>query len=97
MNSSSAIPHKRRRIAFAFTAPDAAEVMLVGSFNHWLLKKHPMKKDADGRWQKTVMLFPGEYEYKFWVDGQWQEDPLNPLRRPNEFGSANSIVHVELR
>ena len=84
----------RRRITFAFEAPDAGEVFLAGSFNGWSLKKHPMKRGGNGGWTRSVMLFPGSYEYKFYVDGQWCEDPLNERCCPNCFGGLNSVVKV---
>jgi 1,4-alpha-glucan branching enzyme len=85
---------KRKRIDFLFDAPDAAAVFLAGSFNGWSLRSHPMKKSADGIWKKTMILPPGDYEYKFWVDGRWREDPRNERCRTNCFGSLNSIVCV---
>ena len=45
-------------------------------------------------WRKTVMIYPGRYEYRFWVDGEWYNDPLNTLRCPNCFGSENNIIEV---
>lgn len=85
---------KIRRIDFVLDAPEAQLVLLVGTFNDWSLTKHPMKKDANGQWKKSVMLSPGTHEYKFVVDGHWIEDPQNERRILNSFGSANSIVHV---
>ena len=85
---------KRRRVQFALTAPGAQKVNLVGDFNDWNEKSHPMKKDPDGTWKRTALLTPGIYEYKFLVDGNWQEDPLNPNRRHNRFGTYNCLVEV---
>ncbi len=84
---------KRKRIEFTYEAPDAREVILVGSFNNWSPEKHPMKMNGDGIWRKTLILPQGPYEYKFLVDGQWKEDPLNERCCYNCFGSINSIVH----
>ncbi|MBI5062855.1 MAG: glycoside hydrolase [Desulfatitalea sp.] len=94
MAKAPAKESKVKRIDFSLNAPDAQAVLLVGTFNDWSLTRHPMKKDAQGLWKKTVMLAPGTYEYKFVVDGNWIEDPLNERRILNSFGSANSIVHV---
>ena len=85
---------KRRRIQFALPGLKAKKVCLVGEFNQWDEKKHPMKKDPDGTWKKTILLAPGRYEYKFLVDGEWKEDPLNSERRRNRFGTFNCIVNV---
>ena len=85
---------KRRKIAFSFESSDAKEVNLVGDFNNWNPKKHPMKKDDNGRWTKAVILPPGQYEYKFLVDGQWKEDPQNDRISPNNFGTYNNVFNL---
>jgi hypothetical protein len=53
-----------------------------------------MRKDKNGVWRKTVMIFPGRYEYRFWVDGEWYNDPHNRKRCPNCFGSENNVIEV---
>jgi 1,4-alpha-glucan branching enzyme len=85
---------ERRKITFALETSDAKKVILMGDFNNWNPKKHPMKKDGNGMWTKTVMLFPGEYEYKFLVDGEWKEDPQNDQKCLNRFGTLNNIFKL---
>jgi hypothetical protein len=53
-----------------------------------------MRRDVDGVWRKIVMIFPGRYEYRFWVDGEWHNDPNNLQRCPNCFGSENNVIEV---
>jgi 5'-AMP-activated protein kinase regulatory beta subunit len=83
-----------KRVTFKLEASEAKETMLVGDFNGWDLKKHTMKKDKKGRWTKIVTLAPGSYEYKFLVDGEWQNDPDNDQIVPNSFGTLNNILRV---
>ena len=85
---------KRRKINFVYEAPDAKAVFLSGSFNDWSLKKHPMKNNGKGVWTRTLLLSPGSYEYKYFVDGQWREDPGNERRCSNCFGGMNNVVQV---
>ncbi|MGD9106789.1 MAG: isoamylase early set domain-containing protein, partial [Desulfobacterales bacterium] len=85
---------KRRRIIFSFNAADAGKVSLVGEFNNWDPKKHPMKCDNNGLWTKTVMLEPGIYEYKFLVDEDWMLDAQNDHFRLNCYGTLNSLITV---
>jgi 1,4-alpha-glucan branching enzyme len=85
---------KRRRIEFSLDMPDAQQVILMGDFNRWDHKTHPMRRDVDGVWRKIVMIFPGRYEYRFWVDGEWHNDPNNLQRCPNCFGSENNVIEV---
>ena len=84
----------KKRITFKLEAAEAKQAILVGDFNSWDEKKHIMKKDNKGRWTKIVNLPPGRYEYKFLVDGQWQNDPGNDQMVPNSFGSLNNILTV---
>jgi hypothetical protein len=56
-----------------------------------------MENDGNGKWNRTVMIPPGKYEYKFLADGRWLEDPCNDQRCPNCFGSANSVLDLELK
>ena len=86
---------KRRRILFSIDDPQAHEVAVAGDFNTWDRASHPMKKDGNGQWQKVMMLPPGQYEYKFIVDGQWRIDTNNPNRCPNCYGTFNNILHVQ--
>ena len=86
---------KRRRVEFRIEMPEARQVILMGDFNQWNPKIHPMRKDPDGVWRKTVMIFPGQYEYRFWVDGEWVNDPNNLKRCPNCFGSENNVIEVK--
>ena len=86
---------KRRRITFSFEATAANEVILMGDFNNWNPKKHPMKNDGSGTWNKTVVISPGKYEYKFFVDGEWKKDPQNSQTCPNCFGTQNSVLNLE--
>jgi 1,4-alpha-glucan branching enzyme len=68
-------------------------VYLAGSFNDWQDQAHVMDApDADGYYHTTLRLKPGQYEYKFVVNGDnWQPDPENPdLNGP----FSNSIVRV---
>ena len=88
---------KRRRVTFSLEAAEAQEASLMGDFNNWNPKMHPMKNDGNGIWSKTVMLYPGEYEYKFLVDGDWKEDPRNGQTRPNCFGTRNSVLNLTVK
>jgi 1,4-alpha-glucan branching enzyme len=85
---------KRRRVTLSIEVPYAKEVSLMGDFNSWNTKTHPMKRDESGVWKKTVMLQPGRHEYKFMVDRQWQNDPGNHQTCMNCFGTLNNLIVV---
>ena len=85
---------QKKRITFKLEASEAKEAHLAGDFNSWDAKKHAMKRDNKGRWSKIVTLAPGMYEYKFLVDGEWQNDPSNDQVVPNSFGTLNNLLNV---
>lgn len=85
----------KRRIKFQLQSQDARNVSLVGDFNNWDAGSHPMRRNSDGLWEKTVMLAPGRYEYKFQVDGKWRLDTANSQRCRNRFGTENCIMMVD--
>ncbi|MFW6081044.1 MAG: glycogen-binding domain-containing protein [Desulfosalsimonas sp.] len=87
----------RRRVTFRLAEPDAREVGIGGDFNNWETSRHMFKKNSEGVWEKTLMLAPGRYEYKFMVDGSWRTDPANRVSCDNAFGSCNSVIEVESR
>lgn len=85
---------KDKKVSFSITDPIAKEVILMGDFNKWDPKMHPMENDGNGVWSKSIMISPGTYEYKFLIDGQWKEDPGNAQTCPNSFGTLNSILNL---
>jgi 1,4-alpha-glucan branching enzyme len=88
----------KERVTFKFYAPEAGNVSVVGSFNNWDIFSHPLKRNnngkEDGEWQKAIYLEPGTHEYRFVVDGVWNNDPSCGEFRANEFGSSNCVLHV---
>jgi 1,4-alpha-glucan branching enzyme len=79
---------------FRFSAPAASSVLLVGDFTNWQQRGIPMQKGKDGTWAATVTLPHGKYNYRFIVDGEWQDDPECTLRVPNPYGSQNMVRQV---
>ncbi|MDX9787974.1 MAG: glycogen-binding domain-containing protein [Desulfobacterales bacterium] len=84
---------KRRRVSFSYESTEAKEVILMGDFNNWNSKAHPMKHDRKGLWKISLMLAPETYEYRFLVDGEWKNDP-NQESCPNPFGTVNNYIVV---
>jgi len=86
--------NSKKKEAFTYFAPSAENVLLVGDFTAW--EQHPisLKKQKDGKWKAVVPLDPGSHEYRFMVDGQWQDDIECQQRKPNGFGQQNCIRQV---
>ncbi len=85
----------REGVLFTYYSPRATRVHVVADFNDWKVDELPMENvEGTGMWQRLVPLNKGRYEYKFYVDGQWVNDPDNPNRTLNEFGE-NSSIEIE--
>lgn len=82
------------RTSFGLSAPLAQSVQLAGSFNDWNPEATPLSKHGSDEWRTELSLEPGVYEYKFIVDGTWQEDPSACESVGNPFGSRNSLKQV---
>ena len=85
---------RKQRVAFNLSAPEARSVQLVGCFTDWEKSPVNLKRQKNGLWKTTVSLVPGTYQYRFLVDGQWQDDPACTAREPNAFGSENCVLTV---
>ena len=83
-----------KKVPFEFYAPGAREVQVGGTFNDWAPSKCPLKKEAAGWWRAQLKLPPGRYEYRYWVDGIWENDQRPVICVPNAFGSWNCVVEV---
>lgn len=86
--------HTSKLILFSFEAPQASNVSLVGCFNGWDHQATRLKKNDEGVWTCFVSIEPGEHQYRFIVDGEWQNDPGNANRCWNEFGTENCVLTV---
>ncbi len=84
-----------KKIDFILSAPEAQNVFLAGDFNDWEANPHPLKKDNKGNWKINIDLMPGRYEYRFFVDGVWQNDPNCTTFAPNPFGSENCVLTLK--
>lgn len=80
---------------FKFYAPQAKKVSLAGNFNNWDTSAVSAKKDSKGNWMAKINLKPGKHEYKFFVDGNWANDPRCSSCVTNSFGSQNCVVIIK--
>lgn len=72
--------------------PEAKSVFLVGDFNNWDPKAEPMTKRG-GQFSKSIKLAPGQYQYKYVIDGEWHLDPAAPTTG-SPLGSINNVIIV---
>jgi chromosome partitioning protein len=80
-------------VLFSLDAPRASDVRLVGDFNGWDPSSTAMVKEpGSGLWKALVSLGDGRFEYRYLVDGDWTEDPANPMFVVSEYGGKNSVL-----
>ncbi len=85
----------KKRITFRFQAQPGSDVHVAGDFNDWDPSARRMKdKDNSGNYATTMLLPPGEYQYKFVIDGHWSIDPNCDEWVPNAMGSLNSVLKI---
>ncbi|MFC1586910.1 isoamylase early set domain-containing protein [Planctomycetota bacterium] len=85
------------RLAKKETATKASSVHLVGDFNDWNEKSHPMKKLKKGGFILTLELEKGkEYQFRYLIDDKsWQNDWEADKYVQTPFGNCeNSVVVV---
>ncbi len=71
------------------------KVQIAGDFNGWTPDRDVITRIVGEDVEKILTLAPGEYLYRYIVDGVWQEDPSNPEQMPNDSGGFNSVLQVE--
>jgi hypothetical protein len=86
---------KLNEVTLSVKAPDAKEVYLAGEFNNWKLDENSRMEQANGCWIKCLNLNTGKYRYRFVIDGNWVEDPANPLTQLNTYGTLDSLLEVK--
>ena len=84
-----------RSIQFSYYAPEAHQVSLAGDFNGWKTDSTRLMKTNNGEWTTSLSLKPGVYDYRFFVDGEWRDDPRSTQRVPNTFGTQNARIIVK--
>lgn len=91
-NAATATP---QTIEFVYYDPGATSVFVAGTFNDWSPTATPMLKFDTGIWARRISLAPGDYEYRFIIDGVWIPDPRAEQMTLNAYGGLNSIVSVK--
>lgn len=86
---------KEKAVRFEIHAPQDSKVYIAGTFNNWNPTSHPLEYRPDKcAFRAYLLLKEGTYEYKFVVNGVWQEDDKCPERVTDENGNINSVIRV---
>ena len=85
-----------KSVTFTVHADKGHAVYLAGSFNDWSVTAKKMTyKARSGIYTATIKLAPGDYQYKFVIDGTWCADPENTNAVANDQGTFNSVITVK--
>lgn len=88
---------KTCRVTFKLTASEPIEnVAVLGEFNAWDDKIHPLTLRKDGTLSTTVTVEAGrEYRFRYLADGErWINDEAPDSLVANRFGGQDCIVTV---
>ena len=86
---------REQTVEFQLSAPQAKSVNVCGTFNEWRTNAGRMTQDSRGIWKGSIPLRSGKYEYRFFVDGQWIDDPRAGKTVANKFGSRNAVLEIK--
>lgn len=85
-----------KEVTFTVHAEKGKAVYVAGEFNQWNATAKKMAyKAKEGIYAATIKLAPGDYQYKFVIDGTWCADPENTNSVANDQGTFNSVVSVK--
>jgi len=80
---------------FELEGYDAAKKVIVsGSFNGWNPTGYTMTRQGN-KWVIKLHLDKGKHRYKFIVDGEWIQDPTNPVYDTNQYNTYDSVLWIE--
>lgn len=84
------------KVTFTIDAQEANSVALIGSFNEWNTTATPLKKLKNGSFKGTVDLeIHSSYEFKYFADGAYLNDPEADAYAWNDFaGAENSVLNL---
>ncbi len=85
---------RKGTVEFRVYKPQARFISLVGDFNHWNPENDLLRRGEDSIWRLKKRLAPGEYRYKFVVDGRWEVDYFNGQSAADETGGVCSLLRV---
>lgn len=92
------LKHGNGKVTFVFDQESLYSVFLTGDFNSWSTQIDPMEL-IEGKWQKTIKLKPGAYQFKYFTmedDGMhWFNDWRADAYVKSPYGGENSVVIID--
>ncbi|MFY7665503.1 MULTISPECIES: isoamylase early set domain-containing protein [Flavobacterium] len=84
------------KVTFTVDAKEAQTVAVVGDFNSWNPEAGALAKQKNGTFKATFEVAKdANYEFKYFVDGTYQNEPEADAFQWNAFANAeNSVLAV---
>jgi sporulation protein YlmC with PRC-barrel domain len=82
-------------VQLLFHAPAKTKIYLAGTFNNWSPTTIKLGYHGKATYSTMLLLPAGYYEYKFIVNGIWQNNPECKDLVPNTLGSQNCRLVVK--
>jgi 1,4-alpha-glucan branching enzyme len=86
---------KNGKIRFVWPDCGVRDIFLVGDFNQWNERSHPLRRIKDRSYELELEIPPGKYRFKYLVDGVWWNDPDAEEYAPNPWGSEDSVIRID--
>ena len=91
------IPAKNGTVKVQFVLPEerlVGAVSVVGEFNDWNPRSHPLRKRTNGTRSASVTLESGRrYAFRYLAEGgRWYDEETADSAEPNDYGTWNSVV-----
>ena len=80
-------------LVFRVHFPNATEVRVIGSFNHWNEAEGALRATEDGYFEGRFTVSPGHHRYRLLVDGE----PVLPEGEQgvaDDFGGVDAVIDV---
>lgn len=83
------------KVTFSIEAKEAQSASVVADFNGWDAEAGKLGKQKNGTFKGTFDLPKDSvYEFRYIVDGDYQNEPEADGTRGNDFGSENSVLNT---
>ena len=90
---------KTNQVKLTFVQPydeTKSRIYVLGDFNEWTPKVHPLIKRTNGTMSTSITLDPGQrVRFRYYTeDGNWFNDEAADRYEPGEHGSENCVIEV---
>ena len=91
-----AIPIDKETTSFRVWAPNADAVAVVGEFNRWNTKAHPLQREEGGNWALEIKGARAGQQYQFYLEnGEKKLTKNDPYAREIHPKTAKGVIYAD--